>query len=123
MKLSKITPADLVALGLMAALGVTLLGIGGAGGGSGRTVVVRSLKGETVTQDLGKEAHVEIEGLIGTTEVSIGPEGVAVLESPCPHKICVGKGRVLRAGDWILCLPNGIIVEITGEADYDGVTP
>ncbi|PKL26973.1 MAG: hypothetical protein CVV46_13925 [Spirochaetae bacterium HGW-Spirochaetae-2] len=32
----------------------------------------------------------------------------------CPLKICVSMGRIHRAGQWIICLPNQIFVWIEG---------
>ena len=86
-------------------------------------VAIKSLKGETWVQSLSEEANLEIEGLIGVSVVGIAPEGVAFLDSPCPHKLCVEKGTIRHKGEWVLCLPNGVMAEMSGDADYDGITP
>ena len=85
--------------------------------------MVKSLKGETLIHDLGQDRDLEIEGVFGTTFIRVRNRGVAFVDSPCPHKLCVEKGQICRAGEWILCLPNGVIAEISGEGDYDGITP
>ena len=107
----------------MVALGVTLLSMSDTDTRRGQVVVIKSLKGGTLVHELKQEENLEIEGLIGTTVVRVGPEGVAFLDSPCPHKICMRKGVIERAGEWVLCLPNGVMAEIVGEADYDCITP
>jgi hypothetical protein len=107
----------------MVALGVTLFSIGDSDTRSGQVVVIKTLKGETLVHELKEAADLEIEGLAGKTRVRVGPEGVAFLDSPCPHKLCIRKGSIKRTGEWVLCLPNGVMAEIVGEADYDGITP
>lgn len=85
--------------------------------------MVRSLGGENLVLDLGRRQTVEVEGLLGTTTISIENETVRFVESPCPHRLCVKKGPVSRVGDLIACLPNGVVARIVGESDYDGITP
>jgi hypothetical protein len=123
MMLSKMTIADLVVILLLAGLGIVLLGSAGSGGAGGRVLTVKSLKGEILEHDLGRDAELEIEGLIGTTVIVVEGRKAAFTSSPCKHKLCVGRGRIGRAGEWVLCLPNGVIAEISGEDEYDGITP
>ncbi len=68
---------------------------------------------------------VEVNGPLGTTVVEIRDSRVRIKESPCNNKICVHEGWV-RSGA-IICLPNRVIVSITGKAnkkheDIDGIT-
>jgi len=121
--LSKITAADLVVIGLLVALGIFLLGSSGPDGAGGRLLTVKSLKSGILIHDLSQDARLEIEGVLGTTVIVVEGKQAAFMSSPCPHKLCVGKGRIGRAGEWVLCLPNGVIAEISGEGDYDGITP
>ena len=121
--LSKMTLADLVVIGLLAALGLALLGGAVPDRAGGRLLTVKSLGGETLVHDLGEDAELRIEGLLGITVIVVEERQAAFASSPCKHKLCVGKGRIGRAGEWVLCLPNGVIAEISGEDDYDGITP
>ena len=90
---------------------------------TGRTVVVRSLGSESLVLDLSRSQTVEVEGLLGTTTLSIDGGTVRFVESPCPHSLCIKKGPVSRVGDLIACLPNGVVARIEGKSDYDGITP
>ncbi len=38
-------------------------------------------------------------------------------ESSCPDKTCIKQGRIDRPGEIIVCLPNKVTVEITGEIE------
>jgi hypothetical protein len=99
------------------------LGSSGPGKPAGGTVVIRNLAGRSSTFDLAGDRTVEVDGVIGKTVISIESGTVRFVSSCCPHGLCVKKGRVLRVGDWIACLPNGVIAEVEGDAAYDGITP
>ena len=60
---------------------------------------------------------------LGTNEVHIENEGVYMAKAKCPDKLCVHQGRISKAGQSIICLPNKIIVEIVGKkSDVDAVS-
>ena len=42
------------------------------------------------------------------------PEGVRFAESDCPDQVCVRSGLLTRAGQSAVCLPNRVIVRLTG---------
>jgi len=73
--------------------------------------------------DLARRQTVEIEGLLGTTTITVGGGAVRFIDSPCPHRLCIKKGPVSRVGDLVACLPNGVVARIEGESSYDGITP
>lgn len=67
---------------------------------------------------------VEVQGPIGTTFVKIDGEGAAaIVESPCPHKLCIRAGELTKSGEWSACMPNKVFVRIVGgrtdETDVD----
>jgi hypothetical protein len=121
--LSKLTPADVLVAVLLLLVGVYLMGSGASGDAAGSSVVIRTVSGEPHTHMLAEPCTLGVEGLIGTSRIAIEDGSVAFLDSPCPHKLCVRKGRIGRVGEWIACLPNGVVAKIQGDADYDGITP
>jgi hypothetical protein len=86
-------------------------------------VVIRGPGGEPVTYDLSTDRKIDIDGLEGTTEIMIEEGCVRFVSSPCPHKLCLKRGRISRVGEWIACVPNGVVAIVTGDAGYDGITP
>ena len=51
--------------------------------------------------------------------VLISPDGVRMESANCPHQTCVRQGTLTRentntvlTNNWIVCLPNGISVEV-----------
>ena len=117
------TSGDIVLIALILAVGISLLLVRGPDAGTGQTVEIRSLNGDTLVLDLARRQTVEVEGLLGTTTISVDHGAVRFTDSPCPHRLCIKKGPVSRVGDLVACLPNGIVARIKGEADYDGITP
>lgn len=73
---------------------------------------------------LESDRTIEIEGPLGKTVVIIEDGAVRVSSSPCPEKTCVKSGPISRPGRWIACLPNRVIIAITGrsEQELDGLT-
>lgn len=66
------------------------------------------LKSVDITQDF----TYDLDGLL-TVVVENGE--VRVEKAVCGDKLCEHMGRISRSGESIVCLPNGITVEIVGE--------
>jgi hypothetical protein len=94
------------------------------GGRSGLLQV--SIKGDSGEwlYPLESDHTIEVEGPLGKTLVVIEDGSVAVSSSPCREKTCVKSGPVNKAGRWIACLPNRVIIAITGrnEQELDALT-
>ena len=121
-KTSKITVADIVAAGLVTVVGLCLIGWPGERS-PGKTLVVRDRAGQVLELSLREERTLRVAGIEGDTIIEIADGGARFVSSPCPHRICVERGGISRSGEWIACVPNGVFASVTGEADYDGVTP
>jgi hypothetical protein len=67
---------------------------------------------------------VKVPGRLGTTSVLIENGRARILSSPCPHKICCRMGDIGNEGGLLVCVPNEVIVAITGEQaeDLDAVS-
>ena len=48
-------------------------------------------------------------------------DGAARMEdADCPDQICVRQGKIRAQGETIICLPNRVVVRITGTGEPDG---
>ena len=76
-------------------------------------------RGETVPQvvldTLQEEKTVTIDGKYHLT-VTVTRDGVSVTESDCPGQDCVHTGRITKAGQSIVCLPEQVIVTMEGSS-------
>ena len=116
-------PGDWVVIVLLLALsaGVTAATINLP---AGQQAVVTVDGHRVAVLPIGEKAELEVEGPLGKTIVHSDEVGVRILESPCPHKLCVRMGRVSTRGQTILCVPNHVAIRVEGDASdgVDGVT-
>jgi hypothetical protein len=81
-------------------------------------LVVIEVDGKLVGNfSLGEDRLIPVDGKLGTTRVEIVGNGVRVLDSPCPHKLCVKSGSISRSGETLVCLPNRVVIRIKGKGE------
>lgn len=67
------------------------------------------------TLDLSTDTELTITGAGGGTNHLIVKDGeIWCSEASCPDKVCVHQGKKHLSSDTIVCLPNKMIVTITG---------
>lgn len=69
---------------------------------------------------LTEEKKITIDGQYHLT-VTLTKDGVSVTESDCPGQDCVHTGRITRAGQSIVCLPEQVIVTLEGKTSAPDV--
>ena len=74
------------------------------------SVMVYSLSG---LDRLTEEMTVTVEGDYHLT-ILLDRNGVRVAESDCPGRDCVHTGVITRAGQSIVCLPEQVVVQLSG---------
>ena len=106
---------DLLLAAVLLVPGVILLGVLFLRGDRGNTVTV-SVGGEAVASfPLDQDTEYRIEGADGGTNLLVIEYGTArISQADCPDGLCVGMGRIRRAGQSIVCLPHQVIVEVEG---------
>jgi len=68
------------------------------------------------------EGRYPIAGPLGTAFLVV-EKGRAHLENaPCPLKICEAMGSINRSGQVIVCLPNRIVIKVSGPEEVDAVS-
>lgn len=65
--------------------------------------------------DLSRDARVSVQGPAGVTAVRVHAGRIRVTASPGARQICVRAGWLQSPGETAICLPNRVIVEVTGE--------
>ena len=78
-----------------------------------RTIVLK--KGDSP-----KEFTVEYRGGLNRLRTEDGR--IAVVEADCPDRDCVKRSWLKRPGDSAVCLPNRLVIRISGQTEVDGVT-
>ena len=67
-----------------------------------------------------EEKKITIDGQYHLT-VTLTKDGVSVTESDCPGQDCVHTGRITRAGQSIVCLPEQVVVTLEGKTSAPDV--
>lgn len=80
------------------------------------------LDGELYQQiKLGNSAHqtVKLDGRTGTVTIQIDGKQMRFILSECPDHTCERTGWVSRVGQTAVCLPNRVMIKITGSTDNE----
>ena len=64
---------------------------------------------------------VDQDGCMNKLRIEDGK--VRMIDSDCRGSDCVHEGQISKTGETIVCLPNKVVVEITGgEGDFDAIS-
>lgn len=86
------------------------------GTGGGEWVEIQVRNGPLQRFSLWEPRQIDVAGERGETSVEIEPGRVRISDSPCTEKVCVLTGWLDQVGDTAACLPNGVLVTISGRA-------
>ena len=95
---------------------------------TGNKKVVVSVDGKKIAEyPLKKDAKYELSGShLGTNTLVIQSGKAYISEANCPDKQCIKQGKISRAGEMLVCLPNRVVVKIVDskkdEPVIDGVS-
>ena len=95
---------------------------------TGNKKVVVSVDGKKIAEyPLKKDATYELSGShLGTNTLVIKSGKAYISEASCPDKQCMKQGKISRAGEMLVCLPNRVVVKIVDskkdEPVIDGVS-
>lgn len=120
------TPLDaLVALTVLAAAAAILFAFRPKSGNylTARIVLDNELVAELPLSALSETVTLDVPGARYPITVEAEQGRVRVSHSECPSQDCVHTGWVSRSGGQIICLPNRLVITVTGGgADADAVT-
>lgn len=120
------TPLDaLVALAVLAAAAAILFAFRPKSGNflTARIVLDNELVAELPLSALTQPVTLQVPGARYPITVEAEQGRVRVSHSECPSQDCVHTGWVSRSGGQIICLPNRLVITVTGGgADADAVT-
>ena len=111
---------DICLIGALLLLSAVLYFAINGGRTAGGTAVVR-VDGEiTETHALSEDGEFTLNG---GTNVLVIENGEAYMKSAdCPDKLCVGMGKIRRAGESVTCLPNRVVITVVGKNAPDAVS-
>jgi len=118
-----VTRADVVLIVTLLLVSGVTLGYLTRFGFAGKHTVVEVDGHRVLELPLDRDVTTSVHGPLGETVIAVEDGTVRIVSSPCPHGYCVRMGRLRFAGETAVCVPNHVIVTITGGSrGYDGVT-
>jgi hypothetical protein len=124
-KYKVIRAADAVLIaGLLIFAGAFWFVLGGSGGAAGETVTVRRGGAVYALLPLGEDGAVSVtlpDGTVTNTVRIVGGE-VFMEYANCPDGLCLRHGALRGGRDVIVCLPNSVTVEMSGDGAVDAVS-
>lgn len=118
-----IKKADIVLFIFLVAMGLGLSWLSVSGSAQGQRAVV-TVDGQLYgTYNLAEDQTIEIDQDGHINKITIKDAAVQMSYSDCKNQVCVKDGRISHTNQSIVCLPNKVMVEITGgEEDYDAIS-
>ncbi len=92
---------------------------------TGKHAVVEVDGSRVLELSLNQDVTTTVTGPLGETVIIVEGGSAQIADSPCPNHYCVRMGRIRHRGEIAVCVPNRVIVTITGGSDrdsFDGVT-
>ncbi len=75
----------------------------------GQRVMSVELKGEM--------REYTVSGALGELTLVAGADGIGIARADCPNHTCVRSGVISRGGQVIACLPNHVLIQLSGVPD------
>jgi hypothetical protein len=111
-RLSATDVAVVVVVIAVSAAALLAIGAKDARGAAGATASVLWNDNLIETVPLSADGVLRLRDVGMTLEVKDGR--IRVLESDCPHQVCVETGWIGRSGEIIACVPNRVVVRVDG---------
>ncbi len=105
---------------VLAATALAFFFLSRTGRGEAGAVTIRDGGSEPYSVTLDAPRRVQLAQ--GHITLVIEKDGVYVEYADCPTQDCVRTGKITRAGESIVCLPNRVVVTLEGKAAFDAVT-
>lgn len=116
---------DVILIGILLAGALLVFGFGNFYQRKTGIMVQIQVDGELYgTYSLQEEQTLPIKTDGKTTNILQIADGKAyMLTADCPDQLCVHQQAVSKEGQTIVCLPNKVVVEVsgTGKGDYDAI--
>lgn len=109
-----LTIPDRILIMALLVLGVVSVLLLGALRPEGGMILIQGEQGMVAKVSMGVVDTVDVPGPLGMTRIAIGPEGARIIASPCPQQLCVRSGVIHRQGDLNACVPNRVVIRISG---------
>jgi len=88
---------------------------------AGQLVEISNSDGIQFRLPLSRDRLITIDGRKGQSVIEIHDGKVRFKDSPCQQKRCMHRGWLHQASDFMACLPNQVMIYITGKQRLDSI--
>ena len=85
-----------------------------ANGNNARVIIEADQKVAGIYDLNSSPQKITVNGILGPSKIEIQEGRVRMISSTCPHKTCVKSGWITHQGQLICCVPNRILIRISG---------
>ena len=118
-----IKKADIVLFFILLILGLALSAASLLAGTTGQKVQVEVDGKAYGVYSLAENQTIEVKENGHINKITIKDGTVQMAYSDCKNQICVNDGKISKTNQSIVCLPNKVMVEITGgEEELDAIS-
>lgn len=115
---------EIIIISVVLTISISLLLVYNLTAKNGNTATVFVDGTKVAEYSLTKDGEYLINGYNGGTNLLVIEDGKAYMkEASCPQEAgsgaCVHQGKKSRVGEVITCIPNKVVVEITGDGEGD----
>jgi len=119
----RFTPFDLLLVAGVVTLAVFLIMSSIAkASGPGKTAIVEVNGHEVMKISLLENRDYTVEGFRGKSSISVRDGQISMTDSDCPDKLCVKMGWISNNDTSVICLPNRVVIRITGTGSFDTIS-
>lgn len=98
---------------LFASYGIINSGFGKSDSNNNLILKISASNGEWM-YPLDNKMELSVDGPLGTTIVNIDHGKAWISDSPCKNKLCIATGVITSPNSWAACLPNKVLISISG---------
>lgn len=85
----------------------------------GKFAVVTYQNKEVMTIDLKKDATYHVDAKNGDVKLVVTDGSIQVASENSPYHLCQKQGNIKASHEVLVCLPNELVVTITGDKELD----
>ena len=108
------TWADRLLCMVLVAAALLTPGLARPGGDGPLRAVVTVDRNEVAVLGLDRDTETTVRGRLGDVRLVVRDHAIRVVAASCPQHVCIAAGAKGRSGELIACVPNRLLIRITG---------
>jgi hypothetical protein len=109
---------------MLAAAAFSMVMVSRANAGEKGSIAIIEINGKEVKRvalgDGQASRQFKVEGVHGKSTLEVKDGRVRMVSSACRDKICIGVGWIDSQGKSVVCLPNRVVIRVTGKRGGKG---